>query len=122
MKTQLQIEVEFDPTVTDAESLASAADRLLRTALSTPNILDEYGDPKFGEFFVDQAELHRCRFEQEFGTEESCPQNDGGSHEPDWTSVHTEVDGDTYVDVACKHCGRSGCIGTDKSLTSQISW
>ena len=48
----LQITVRYDDTITDGESLASAADRLLETALSTPNILEEYGNPTFGEFLV----------------------------------------------------------------------
>lgn len=121
MKTKLSIEVEFDSEQTDAESLASAVDTLLNTALSTPGVLDEFGNPQFGEFFIEHAEVHHDRFVQEFGTEESCPQHRGG-HEPDWTSVHVEFDGDAYVDVACKHCGRSGCIGAEKSLTEQISW
>jgi len=56
MRTTLTIEIDYDPAVTDPESLASAADRLLETALSTPNILDEYGNPRFGEFFVYSAE------------------------------------------------------------------
>jgi len=52
MKTTLTVEVEYDPAVTDPESLACAMDRLLETALSTPGILDEYGNPTIGEFFV----------------------------------------------------------------------
>ena len=121
MKTKLSIEVEFDPQQTDAESLASAADTLLQTALSTPGVLDEYGNPQFGALFIDEAESHRDQFEQEFGTEESCPPNNCG-HEPDWTSAHVEFDGDAYIDVACTHCGRSGCIGSAATLTAQISW
>ena len=38
--------------MTDPDSLACAMDRLLETALSTPDILSEYGNPKVGEFFV----------------------------------------------------------------------
>jgi hypothetical protein len=49
---KLFIDVTYDPDLTDAESLAVAADRLLETAMSTPGILDEYGGPKLGEFFV----------------------------------------------------------------------
>jgi len=44
-------------------------------------------------------------------------------HEPDWNSVHVESDGgEYYVDVNCKHCGRSGCIGTSKILKEEIDW
>ena len=52
MKTTLTVEIEYDPAMTDPESLACAMDRLLETALSTPDILDDYGNPKVGEFFV----------------------------------------------------------------------
>jgi len=51
-KTTLTIEVEYDPRVTDPDSIANAADSLLETALSTPDVLDEYNNPVFGEFFV----------------------------------------------------------------------
>ena len=51
-KAVLTIAVEYDDKETDAESVASAADRLLETILSTPGILDEYGNPTFGEFQI----------------------------------------------------------------------
>jgi hypothetical protein len=53
------VDVEFDDSVTDPEALASAADRLMETALSTPGIMEEYGDPRFGEFFVAKADGNR---------------------------------------------------------------
>lgn len=46
------VEVTYDPAVTDAESLAAALDMLLETALSTPELLDEYGNPSVGEFYA----------------------------------------------------------------------
>jgi hypothetical protein len=52
MKTTLTVELEYDPAKTDPEGLACAMDRLLETALSTPDILEEYGNPKIREFFV----------------------------------------------------------------------
>jgi hypothetical protein len=52
MKTTLTVDIDYDPAVTDPEGLASAADRLMETVLSTPGIMEEYGDPRFGEFFV----------------------------------------------------------------------
>ena len=52
MKTTLTVEIEYDPTMTDPDSLACAMDRLLETALSTPDILADYGNPRVGEFFV----------------------------------------------------------------------
>ena len=52
MKTILFVEVEYDPAATDPEGLACAMDRLLETVLSTPGIMDEYKNPKMGEFLV----------------------------------------------------------------------
>lgn len=51
-KTTLTMDVEYDDRVTDPDSLATAADHLLKAVLSTSGILDEYADPRFGEFFV----------------------------------------------------------------------
>ena len=44
-KTTLTVDVEYDDQVTDPEALASAADRLMETVLSTPGIMEEYGEP-----------------------------------------------------------------------------
>jgi hypothetical protein len=52
MKTTLTVEIDYDPAATDPEGLACAMDRLLETALSTPDLLDEYGNPTIGEVFV----------------------------------------------------------------------
>jgi hypothetical protein len=51
-KTTLTVEVEYNPQKTDPEGLACAMDRLLETALSIPEVMDEYGNPTIGEFFV----------------------------------------------------------------------
>lgn len=48
----LSLKVDFDDSQTDPESLASAMDTLMKTALSTAGILDEYGDPQIGGFMV----------------------------------------------------------------------
>ena len=50
--TTLTVDIEYDPHKTDPEGLACAMDRLLETALSTPGILDDYGNPTIREFFV----------------------------------------------------------------------
>jgi len=55
MKTTLTCDIEYNPELTDPEGLASAMDRLMETVLSTPGIMEEYGDPKIGEFFVARA-------------------------------------------------------------------
>ena len=39
MKTTLTVDVDYDPAMTDPEALACAMDRLMETALSTPDIL-----------------------------------------------------------------------------------
>jgi hypothetical protein len=51
-RTTLTVDIEYDPELTDPDGLASAMDRLLETVLSTPGIMDEYANPKVGEFFV----------------------------------------------------------------------
>jgi hypothetical protein len=51
-KTTLSVAIHYDARRTDPESLASAMDRLLETALTIADILDEYGNPKVGRFFV----------------------------------------------------------------------
>ena len=48
---------------------------------------------------------------------------DGKSHDPNWKAVTIEHDGDeTYIDVPCTKCGRSGCVGSEKTLKEDISW
>jgi len=54
-KTRLIVEIAYDPSMTDPEGLPVAMDRLLETALSIPGVLDDYGNPKIGEFFVADA-------------------------------------------------------------------
>ena len=51
-----------------------------------------------------------------------CPFSPTGKHEPDWASVVVTYDGDAYIDVSCIHCGNSGCVGTSKTLASNICW
>jgi hypothetical protein len=48
----LTLEIEYNPRKTDPDGLACAMDRLLETALSTPGILDEYGNPVIREFSI----------------------------------------------------------------------
>ena len=50
-KAKFVVEVEYDAKKTDPDSLAEALDRLMETALSTPDILEDYGNPRVGEFF-----------------------------------------------------------------------
>ena len=42
--------VSYDNDYTDPDSLVSALDRLMETALSTPGIMEEYGPVDVGEF------------------------------------------------------------------------
>lgn len=48
----LEVRVRYQPDVTDAESVAAALDQLLETALSTPDILGEYGVVEVDAFYV----------------------------------------------------------------------
>jgi hypothetical protein len=48
----LTVQVEYDSEITDPESLARALSILMETALLTPEILDEYGNPDVGEFMI----------------------------------------------------------------------
>ena len=43
MQTKLTVEIEYYPEMTDSEGLACAMDRLMETILSTPGIVEEYG-------------------------------------------------------------------------------
>ncbi len=56
----LTLHISYDPQVTDPESLASAFDTLSETALSTPGILEEYGDLAIGEFLVAPDDSEEC--------------------------------------------------------------
>lgn len=55
-QTTLTVDIDYNDDLTDPEGLAAAMDHLLETALSTPGILDEYGNPRVGEFFVASTE------------------------------------------------------------------
>ena len=54
--------------------------------------------------------------------DETCEGSKDGKHEPDWNSVSVCHDVDTYIDVNCKHCGQSGCVGNEETLKQDISW
>jgi len=85
-KTRMTVMIRFDEGVTDAESLATAMDTLMETALSTPGILDDYGNPTIDKFFVDSESV-------------------GGGEGPVFPMPHRPVRGDVpgqaelYVDV-----------------------
>ena len=51
-KTTLTVDIRYDARRTDPAALACAMDRLMETALSTPGILSEYGNPTINEFLV----------------------------------------------------------------------
>jgi hypothetical protein len=51
---QLRVYVDYDPEVTDAESVARVMDTLIETALSVTD-LEEYGGLDVGEFLIDDA-------------------------------------------------------------------
>lgn len=52
MKTaKLLLEVDYNPDTIDPDQLAEELDRVLKTGLSTPGILDACGEVEVGEFF-----------------------------------------------------------------------
>ena len=51
-----------------------------------------------------------------------CPKSPDWKHKPDWHSVVTSVDVETYIDINFKYCGSSGCIGSEKTLEENIQW
>lgn len=55
---KFEIAVDYDDEKTDPESLASALDTLMETALSTPGIFEDYGNPKVGEFYPVDGKLY----------------------------------------------------------------
>lgn len=58
--TRLCLDVDYDPRQTDPESLCSALDLLLETAMSTPYILEEYGPVQVGHFCIDPLQVPRA--------------------------------------------------------------
>lgn len=55
--------------------------------------------------------------------DDRCPDSPTQTHEPDWSSCSVTHDGgEAYIDVNCKLCGRSGCVGTSKNLIDGINW
>ena len=58
-ETTFLIDVRYDPDVTHPDGLATALDRLLETALSTPGILDDHGNPRVGEFLAIASLIRR---------------------------------------------------------------
>ena len=84
----LKLGVRFDPEKTDAESVAAAMDRLLETAMSTPGILDEYGEVRVDEFFVEPKTI----------TVEVAVGVTHGSGSGDWYTDWVEIPADTPKD------------------------
>ena len=70
----LQVKVTYNPKLTNPDALASALDILLATAMSTPGILDECGDPSVGGFTAppggDTWKCPKCGHTQVFDTAE----------------------------------------------------
>ena len=48
--------------------------------------------------------------------EETC------DHKPDWHTLTISWDSCKYIDVSCKKCGLSGCIGRAEVLAEDINW
>ncbi len=53
---------------------------------------------------------------------DKCSEAPCGVHVPDaGTFTAYDTDGGTYLDVTCRHCGRSGCAGRF-DMESEIQW
>lgn len=67
--------------------------------------------------------LKKLLLEQNLEMDDICPDSNDGHHSPDWKTTIWINDGDeSYVDVNCTHCGRSGCVGQAKLLAEGINW
>jgi len=55
---ELRVKVFYDPSKANEESVATALDTMIETAISTPGILDECGDVGVGAFTI--APDHDC--------------------------------------------------------------
>ena len=67
--------------------------------------------------------MSKSDLELEFGCESDdyCQVAPDGKHEPNLQTLHIEYDGDdAYIDLNCKHCGRSGCAG--KFAPAEVAW
>lgn len=60
-KAFLKLPVTFDDQRTDLDSVASALDTLMETALSTPGILDEYGVIEVGPLAVEARKKSKSK-------------------------------------------------------------
>lgn len=95
-KTVLTIEVKYDENATDPDSLASAVNILLQTALSTPGVLEDLGELHFGEFAARPPD-------NESGKSAAVP---AGNRSP--TSNDTEIDEEPIRfrnHYKCPRCG-----------------
>lgn len=69
---------------------------------------------------TDSANISQPR--KRLDLDDACPVT-GKLHIPNWKTVTISSDGgETYIDVCCQNCGRSGCLGTSKTLTANITW
>jgi len=110
----LQLPVEYSVRNTDPESVATAMDQLLKTALSTPGIMSDYGPVQIGEFTVlpdESAVRHELiallRAARAYvDTEDACASNE---HQ-EAVKLQEEIDGvlqahDTQYPHRCQDCG-----------------
>lgn len=95
----LTLNVHYDPEVTDSEGLAVALDRLLETALSTPEIFSDYGDPRAGEFLVARSPTIVLNVQGGIVQDVFCSEPEARVITVDWDCDGGEP-GDGIVDVA----------------------
>jgi hypothetical protein len=109
----LKLPVTYSPDETDAEGVSCAIDHLLATALSTPGILAEYGNPEVDETSYDPDDDQPTfdlpmSHEDYVATEGSrCPYC--GSDDLERSEVVSGLDrpAEGEADEECNKCGRS---------------
>ena len=109
MKATFTVEVDFDPEITDNESIATALDRLLETAMSTPDIFEEYGNPTVGEFLILDAKV-----------ENFFPDADGINVTIGDITVHVSRDehGDTHLAIVAPETRTDLVLGQESETQS----
>ncbi|REJ65659.1 MAG: hypothetical protein DWQ31_17110 [Planctomycetota bacterium] len=102
-KATLYLDIEFDEQTTDAESVASALDTLMETALSTPDILSEYGNPRIGPFYVAENRAPRVVLNIYGGLVQDvfCSDPDTDVVVVDWDTEGCNPIDEGFYDVQC---------------------
>jgi hypothetical protein len=104
---ELRVSVFYDPEKTDDESIATAMDILVETAISTPGIWDDYGEVGVGAFTV--APDYDCEAKNFAPDADAICFGIG-----DWEiSIGKLEDGDVHVDATHPETRWSAILGKE---------